>query len=107
MTVAAVTEGSGAAIAGLKVGDVLVEINGAIVGEESSESTARLRPGDTITVKVRGRRGSERELKWKVGSRDEVSYRLKDIDNLNAAQRERRAAWLKGEAQILQQTHSR
>jgi predicted metalloprotease with PDZ domain len=107
MTVAAVTEGSGAAIAGLKVGDILVEINGAIVGEESSESTARLRPGDTITVKVRGRRGSERELKWKVGSRDEVSYTLKDIDNLNAAQRERRAAWLKGEAQILQQTHSR
>ena len=107
MTVAAVTEGSGATIAGLKVGDIIVEINGAIVGEESSESTARLRPGDTITVKVRGRRGSERELKWKVGSRDEVSYTLKDIDNLNAAQRERRAAWLKGEAQILQQTHSR
>jgi predicted metalloprotease with PDZ domain len=107
MTVAAVTEGSGAAIAGLKVGDIIVEINEAIVGEESSESTARLRAGDTITVRVRGRRGSERELKWKVGSRDEVSYTLKDIDNLNAAQRERRAAWLKGEAQILQQTHSR
>jgi predicted metalloprotease with PDZ domain len=107
MTVAAVTEGSGAAIAGLKVGDIIVEINGAIVGEESSESTVRLRPGDIITVKVRGRRGSERELKWKVGSRDEVSYTLKDIDNLNSAQRERRAAWLKGEAQILQQTHSR
>ncbi|MEY2395275.1 MAG: hypothetical protein QOF94_1620, partial [Acidobacteriaceae bacterium] len=42
-----------------------------------------------------------------IGSRDEVSYTLNDIDNLDAAQRERRAAWLKGEAQILQQTHSR
>jgi predicted metalloprotease with PDZ domain len=100
MTVVTVTEGSGAEIAGLKVGDIVVEINGTIVGEESSEITARLRPGDAITVRVRGRRGSERELKWKVGSRDEVSYTLKDIDNLNAGQRERRAAWLKGEAQI-------
>jgi len=106
MTVVTVTEGSGADIAGLKVGDIIVEINGTIVGEESSESTARLVPGDAITVKVRGRRGSERELKWKVGSRDEVSYALKDVDNLNAGQRERRAAWLKGEAQIPQQTYS-
>jgi hypothetical protein len=45
-------------------------------------------------------------LKWKVGSREEISYTLEDVDNLNYAQRERRAAWLKGEAQIPQQTHS-
>ncbi len=105
MTVVVVTEGSGAEIAGLQTGDTILEINGTIVGQESSEITARLRPGDAITVKVRGR-GSERELKWKVGSREEISYTLKDVDNLNAEQRERRAAWLKGEAQIPQQTRS-
>jgi predicted metalloprotease with PDZ domain len=105
MTVVVVTEGSGAEIAGLQTGDTILEINGTIVGQESSEITVRLRPGDAITVKVRGR-GSERELKWRVGSREESSYTLKDVDNLNAEQRERRAAWLKGEAQIPQQTPS-
>ncbi len=105
MTVVVVTEGSGAEIAGLQTGDTILEINGTIVGQESSEITARLRPGDAITVKVRSRRGLERELKWRVGSREEISYTLKDVDNLNAEQRERRAAWLKGEAQIPQDTH--
>jgi predicted metalloprotease with PDZ domain len=97
MTVAAVTEGSGAEIAGLKVDDIIVEINGAIVGEESSEITARLRPGDAITVKIRGRRGSERELKWKVGSREENSYELKNMETISAQQLARRFAWLHGE----------
>ena len=37
-------------------------------GQESAEITSRLNPGDAITVKTRDRRGSERELKWKVAS---------------------------------------
>ena len=68
------------------------------------EEMARLIAGDTITVKVRGRRGGERELKWKVGSREEISYELKDMENVTAEQRARRAAWLKGEAEMSQQT---
>ena len=34
-----------------------------------------------------------------MGSRDEVSYELKDVENVTAEQRARRAAWLKGEAE--------
>jgi len=55
--------------------------------------------GDTITLKVRGRRGGERAVKWKVGNRQEISYQLKDLDNVTDGQRARRAAWLRGEAQ--------
>jgi predicted metalloprotease with PDZ domain len=105
MTVEAVTEGSGAEIAGLRVGDTILDINGKAAGQESSEATAQLSPGDEITVKVRGRRGVERELKWKVASREERSYEFKDMENVSREQRARRAAWLKGEAQIPQETH--
>ena len=100
MAVAAVTAGSEAERAGLQVGDSVLEINGKTAGQESSQEMARLNPGDTITVKIRGRRGAERELKWKVGSREEVSYELKDMENVTAEQRARRTAWLKGEAEI-------
>ena len=99
MTVAAVTAGSEAERTGLQVGDTVLEINGKMAGQESSQEMARLNAGDTITVKIRGRRGAERELKWKVGIREEVSYELKDMENITAGQRARRAAWLKGEAE--------
>jgi predicted metalloprotease with PDZ domain len=97
--VAAVTAGSEAERAGLQTGDTILEINGKTAGQESSDEMARFAAGDTITVKVRGRRAGERELKWKVGSRQEISYEIKDMENVTAEQHARRAAWLKGEAQ--------
>ena len=106
MTVTAVSEGGGAEFAGLQVGDIILEVNGKTPGQESAETTALLNPGDAITVKVRGRRGVERELKWKVASREEISYYIKDVENVTAEQRARRAAWLKGEAEAPSQAHS-
>jgi len=105
MTVTAVTAGSEAERAGLQSGDTILEINGQTAGQDSSQEIARLIAGNTITVKVRGRRGGDRELKWKVGSREEISYELKDMENITVAQQARRAGWLKGEAQISQETH--
>ncbi len=99
LTVAEVTAGSAAERAGLQVGDRVLEIDGRPAGQGFSQEIARLNSGDTITVKVRARRGGERELKWKVGSRQEVSFELKDLENVTAEQRTRRAAWLKGEAE--------
>jgi predicted metalloprotease with PDZ domain len=99
MTVSAVTAGSEAERAGLQTGDTILELNGKAVGQESSQDLARSAPGDTITLKVRGRRGGDRELKWKVGSREEIFYELKDVEHLTGEQRARRTAWLKGEAQ--------
>jgi hypothetical protein len=57
-------------------------------------------------VKLRGRGSLERELKWKAGSREEITYELKNMENTNAEQMAHRAAWLKGEAQVLPETHS-
>ena len=99
MTVTAVASEGAAELAGLQTGDTILEINGKAPELESSEATAQLNPGDTITVKIRGRRGGERELKWKLASREETSYQLKDVEKMNSQQRARRAAWLKGEAE--------
>ncbi len=98
ITVGALTPNSEAARAGLQVGDVILEVQGKSA-EESRRELARLVPGDTINVKVRGRRGGERDLKWRVGSKQEISYGVKDLDQVTAAQRARREAWLKGEAE--------
>jgi predicted metalloprotease with PDZ domain len=106
MTVAAVTADSEAERAGLQTGDTILEINGKAAGDDSSQEIARFTPGDTITLKIRARRGGERELKWKVGSREEVSYDLKDQENVTAEQRARRDAWLKGEAETARPAHS-
>ncbi len=100
MTVAAVTAGSDAERAGLQVGDAILEINGKMAAQEFSAEMAGLKPGDKIVLKVRGRRGGERELRWKAGSREEMSYELKDTEKITAEQRARRAAWLKGEAEV-------
>jgi predicted metalloprotease with PDZ domain len=105
MIVASVTAGGEADSAGLLAGDTVLDINGEPVAQESSQALARLKPGDTLAVKVRGRRGGERTLKWKLASREEITYELKDAEHVTAEQRARRAAWLKGEAQIPQPAH--
>ena len=105
MTVSSVIGDGEAERAGLHIGDTILEINGKTAGQESSEEMAGLAPGDMVTVKIRPRRGAERELKWKVGRREEVTYELKDVENIDAGQKMRRAAWLHGEAQAPLATH--
>jgi predicted metalloprotease with PDZ domain len=104
MSVGAVTPGGAAEQAGLQVGDTIVELNGKPGGQESRQELARMNSGDSLTVKVRSRRGTERELKWKVGSRQEISYEVRNLEHVTVEQRARRAAWLKGEAQTAEGT---
>jgi predicted metalloprotease with PDZ domain len=107
MVVTAVTSGSEAQAAGLQVGDTILQINGGSPGQESSEAVSALVPGDTIAIVKRDRHGEEHELKWRVGSREEISYELKDIEHITAEQRAARAAWLKGEAETPRASSSR
>ena len=99
MSVGAVTPGSEAEHAGLQVGDTIVELLGKPAGQESRQELTRLSPGDSVSLKVHSRRGGERELKWKVGARQELSYEVHDLDSVTPEQRARRSAWLRGEAQ--------
>jgi predicted metalloprotease with PDZ domain len=100
MSVAALTPGGPAESAGLQVGDTIVKLQGQPVGQESRHELARMNSGDTLVVRVRSRHSGERDLKWKIGSRQELSYEVKDLDPVTTEQRARRTAWLKGEAQV-------
>jgi predicted metalloprotease with PDZ domain len=103
MIVSGVNAGSAAEGAGLQTGDMILEINGKMPGRESSPDTERLKPGETISVKIRNKRGGEHELQWKMGSKEEITYELSDIEKIGAEQQARRAAWLRGEAQSPQE----
>lgn len=98
MSVVAVNPGSEAERAGLRVGDALSEIQGKTAGEESQQILARLKPGDTLAVKIKSRR-EEKELSWKVGSRQETSYEVRELAEVMPDQRAHRVAWLRGEAE--------
>lgn len=97
-TVFSIAPGSDAERAGLSTGDSIVEINGRPVSSDMETAIAGMRPGDTLRLKVRGRRGN-RELKIKLGSREEQDFAIVDAADASAAQRVRRAAWLRGESQ--------
>lgn len=99
MIVEGIVSGSAAERAGLHVGDIILQINGKSVGQDSAESLVGAAVGDTLTVTARAPHGDERGMKWIIGSRDEVTYELKDVQNVSALQHARRAAWLKGEAE--------
>jgi predicted metalloprotease with PDZ domain len=90
--------GSAAERAGLAVGDVILEINGQVAPSDFEAKLQELHPGDTIQMRVRQRRG-EHESQWKVGSREEVEFQVRDVENSTAQQKARRAAWLRGESQ--------
>ena len=90
--------GSEAERTGLMPGDVVLQLNGHPVAADFERRLGSLRPGDVIRLRVR-QRGNERDLQWKVGSREEAEYRLVDVANITPEQRARRAAWLKGESQ--------
>ncbi len=99
LSVGSVTPGGEAERAGLQVGDAMLEIQGKPASQQSRDELAQLKPGETLSVKIRTRRGVERDLKWKVGTRSQVSYEIRDMETVTATQRARRMAWLKGEAQ--------
>jgi predicted metalloprotease with PDZ domain len=98
LSVGAVQSGSEAERAGLQAGDIILEIQGKPPAGFYREPWASMNPGDTLSAKVRNRRG-EHELKWKLGSRQQIGYVVNDLESVSVAQRARRAAWLKGEAQ--------
>ena len=95
-SVGSVVPGSDAERAGLVAGDTIININGEPPSAEVENRMLVFRPGDIIRVDVKSDRGP-RQLSWKLGSREEVEFALKDLDKMSPQQRARRAAWLAGE----------
>jgi predicted metalloprotease with PDZ domain len=97
-TVNAVLAGSDAQRAGLKVGDEVVTVNGKSASGGVQQAISTMKPGDTLQLRLRSGR-TERDVQWRLGSKEEVEFELKDVDNITPQQKTRRSAWLRGEAE--------
>jgi predicted metalloprotease with PDZ domain len=93
--VTTLSAGSEADRAGLAVGDTVLQLNGRAVGGDFGYELARLRAGDTIRLRVHNHRG-DHEVHWKLASREQIEFRLQDMENVTLQQKARRAAWLRG-----------
>jgi len=91
-----VEPGGNAAQAGLAVGDIVQEINGLPADAYFDAAIAGMAAGDTLRLRLSGSRG-KREVKFKLGSREQQEYSLEDVAGPTPQQLARRAAWIRGE----------
>ena len=85
--------GSEAQRAGLQAEDEILKINEKPAGRTFATEIRNLGPGAELRLRIR-RDGAEAQLHWKLGSRNETGFQLKDLPGITAQQRARRAAWL-------------
>ncbi len=95
--VAAIDDNSDALRQGLAIGDVVLLVNGKPVGNVE-DRVASMRVGESIKLRVTGRDG-QRDIKFKLGSREQEEFAITSAEVLTADQRARRAAWLTADDQ--------
>ena len=94
-TVVQVGPSSEADRAGLKLGDVVLQMNGQRIDRDFDRSIANLGPGTSLHLRIR-RGDQEHELQWNLGASKQRVFRLQDLSNITAEQKANRAAWLFG-----------
>lgn len=92
-----VEQGSDAEQQGIWPGDVIRQINGETVSNFGTQ-IANFEPGNRLRLVV-ARDSTVLELPLRMGSRELVDYDIVNASHVTTAQRERREAWMRGEAQ--------
>lgn len=93
LVIAEVESGSNADHAGLRVGDVIKELNGQHGSRDLQTILAKLAPGTDLHLVVE-RGPIERELHWTLASRKQNVFRLEDLPEITPEQKSNREAWL-------------
>jgi predicted metalloprotease with PDZ domain len=94
--VESVEPGSGAAQAGLQVGDVLLKMNGKPLGDLPSRVLSARDIGQNLKFQLLRRRRTF-EVEYRLGSREEITFRVAELPRPNAEQLQVREGWLSGE----------
>jgi len=83
--------------AGLKAGDVILEINGQHAGRDFERQIASFAPGAGLRLTI-SRSGVQQDLQWNLSPGKQKVFRLQDVPEITAKQKSRRATWLFGNA---------
>jgi len=83
--------------AGLKAGDVILEINGQHAGRDFEQKIAGFAPGAGLRLRI-SRSGVQHELQWNLSAGNQKVFRLQDVPDITATQKLLRAKWLFGDA---------
>lgn len=81
--------------AGVKPGDVIVQVNGNPVDRDFEQQIRAIAPGELLRLRVR-RDGTTHDFEWKLAGRMQTVFRLADAPNVTADQKTHRASWLFG-----------
>lgn len=93
--VQSVEPGSRAEKAGLKPGDVIVQLNGHNLSTSPRQELAQMPPGQRVELKVR-RDSRALKIRFKLGSRTEPEYRIEELPSATPEQLAVREGWLSG-----------
>jgi predicted metalloprotease with PDZ domain len=94
--VAQVDPGSNAAVAGITKGDRVVAIDGEPADGSLDYRLAQMLPGTTVYLRIENRKG-QRDVKLKLGLREQQTYKLEDVPSVTQEQRAHRKAWIQGD----------
>jgi predicted metalloprotease with PDZ domain len=97
-TVIAITPGGEAEKANLRAGDSILSVNGAEPSGNVVEQIAMMEPGTTLKLKVSSHNHT-REVKYKLLPKQDVDFSFSELAGATAAQKARRAAWIRGDSE--------
>ena len=95
LLVSEVTPGSNAEAAGLRQGDMIVQVNGENTSQAQYRWMRSRAPGDTLPLRIR-RDSQEQDVSVKLGSREESQFSIEEIANPTEKQRRIREGMLRG-----------